>query len=92
MEFLSDPVDVVANKIAAQGFKKIWLMGGGALISAFMRQGLIDDYIISFIPIMLGEGIPLFPPPGREEKLTLVSSKSYPGGLVQVHYKKLPTG
>lgn len=87
VEFLSEGVDCALARIEAQGLKRIWLVGGGALVSSFQGRGLIDEYIISVLPVLLGEGIPLFLPSGRREDLALVSSSHYPSGLVQNHYR-----
>jgi len=86
--FVSDPVNRALGNIETQGFKNIWLLGGGALINSFLRHSLIDEYIISIIPIILGEGIRLFPPPTPEEKLEFINSKQYPSGLIQIHYRR----
>ncbi|MGF1988971.1 MAG: dihydrofolate reductase family protein [Nostoc sp. ZfuVER08] len=66
----------------------MWLVGGGALINSFLKHSLIDEYIISIIPIILGDGVRLFPPPTPEEKLEMMNSKQYPSGLIQVHYRQ----
>jgi dihydrofolate reductase len=86
--FVSEPVKQVLADIEAQGFKNIWLVGGGALINSFLQHSLIDEYIISTIPIILGGGIRLFPPPSPEEKLELINSIQYPSGLLQAHYRR----
>ncbi|MCC5654548.1 dihydrofolate reductase family protein [Nostoc sp. XA013] len=86
--FVSDPVEPALANIEAQGYKNIWLVGGGALINSFLQHSLIDEYIISIIPIILGGGIQLFPPPSPEEKLELINSKQYSTGLLQAHYKR----
>ncbi|MFN6536396.1 MAG: dihydrofolate reductase family protein [Nostoc sp. EkiNYC01] len=86
--FVSDTVNHALASIEAQGFKNIWLVGGGALINSFLGHSLIDEYIISTIPIILGDGIRLFPPPSPEEKLELIHSKQYPSGLLQAHYRR----
>ena len=86
--FLSGEADRILEQVLSRGPKRIWLVGGGELVSSFQRQGLIDEYIISFIPVILGGGKPLFPPPGREERLELVSVKHFPSGLVQVRYRR----
>ncbi|WP_414573933.1 dihydrofolate reductase family protein [Nostoc sp. CCY 9925] len=85
--FISDTVNNALASIEKEGFKNIWLVGGGALINSFLRQSLIDEYIISTIPIILGDGIRLFPPPTCEQKLQLINSKQYPSGLLQAHYR-----
>ncbi len=66
----------------------IWLVGGGNLIQQFHDAGLIDEYIIAFIPVILGAGIELFPNLQKEEKLTLVRHRIYQDGLALMEYKK----
>lgn len=87
--FISETVKPALANIEAQGYKNIWLVGGGALINSFLQHSLIDEYIISIIPIILGGGIQLFPPPSPEEKLELINSKQYSTGLLQAHYKRI---
>ena len=88
---VSEPVETVMDNLRTQGFQHVWLVGGGELIRSFLDQDLIDGPIISFIPIILGTGIPLFPAPSAERKLKLISSKSYASGLIQAHYKSIAT-
>lgn len=65
-----------------------WLVGGGELFAAFSAAGLIDLWIITVIPVMLGGGVPLMPAHGETyERLELVETHALPGGLVQVHYR-----
>ncbi|MBD2388246.1 dihydrofolate reductase family protein [Cylindrospermum sp. FACHB-282] len=92
IEFISDTVQQALAKIEAQGFENIWLVGGGELINSFLQHSLIDEYIISTIPIILGNGIRLFPPPSPEEELELINSKQYPTGLLQAHYRRKRKG
>ena len=82
----ADTPDEVLTELKAQGLKRIWLVGGGLLAGAFRAEGLITEYIISIIPIVLGAGIPLFGGVGPEERLKLVESTSYSSGLVQQRY------
>lgn len=86
--FLSSDVASGVATIEAQGFHTLWLVGGGALTRSFLQNDLIDEYILSLIPVLLGNGIPLFSTTGREEKLVLAGSTEYPSGLVQLHYKR----
>ncbi|MFN6563499.1 MAG: dihydrofolate reductase family protein [Nostoc sp. ChiSLP01] len=86
--FVSDTVTHALENIKTEGFKNIWLVGGGALINSFLSHSLIDEYIISIIPIILGDGIRLFPPPTPEEKLEFINSKQYPSGLIQLRYRR----
>ncbi len=87
--FVSDPVEQVMEQMCDQGFQNVWLVGGGELIRSFLAHNLIDEHIISVIPILLGEGIPLFPPPCPEQKLELVGSSQYKSGLIEAHYRHI---
>lgn len=66
----------------------IFVDGGAEIVNTMMQQGLIDEYIISIIPIFLGSGIRLFKDARPEESVTLVSAVHFESGLVQLHYKK----
>ena len=68
--------------------KDIWLFGGGELLSMLLAADLVDEMIITAIPIVLGNGIRLFPGQSKELKWELQSSESYKNGVVQMVYKK----
>jgi dihydrofolate reductase len=59
---------------------------GGKLIQQFLAAGLIDELTLSVLPILLGEGIPLFGA-SAERRFQLLSSSSFPSGLVQSKYR-----
>lgn len=80
-----EPADILST-LACSGCRRAWLVGGGMLASSFRQQGLISEYIISIIPVILGGGIPLFAPRGFYDRLNLQESKTYPEGLVQLRY------
>ena len=86
--FVSGKPDSVLSQFKAKGFSRIWLVGGAELTTSFLRAGLVDEYIISVHPVLLGDGIPLFSSSIPEEELVLVKSTQYPRGLLQVHYEK----
>ena len=85
--FVTDqsPWEVVAE-LDRRGCQRAWLVGGGQLAGSFRTQGLITEYIVSVIPVVLGAGVPLFDASAPAERLRLVASKVYPLGLVQLHY------
>ncbi len=89
----AQPVKDVAAKLKAGGMETIWLLGGGALVASMLALDLIDEMILSIIPLTLGEGVPLFPRQGQgERKFELLETKGYRSGLVQVRYgRKQPT-
>ncbi len=67
--------------------KNIWTVGGGKLVQSLIQLDLIDEIILSTIPIVLGNGISLFGSVKKEIRLSILSSKSYPDGIVQSHYR-----
>lgn len=83
--------DNVADRIAAlrnEAGKDIWLFGGGELVSMLLAVGLVDEMQITYIPVILGKGIPLFPEQHTESKWELVKSKTYENNVFQVKYRK----
>jgi dihydrofolate reductase len=67
--------------------KDIWLVGGGELVSLCMQHQLVDEIILSIAPIILGDGIQLFPEITSEVKLTLEAVKTFSSGIVTLTYE-----
>lgn len=67
--------------------KDIWLFGGGALFRSLLDAGLVDTVEVAVEPVLLGGGIPLFPPPATQTKLMLTGHKIYKTGIVSLHYQ-----
>ncbi|HEY1679681.1 MAG TPA: dihydrofolate reductase family protein [Candidatus Sulfotelmatobacter sp.] len=87
VKFVSEPLKTFAKKLRAKPGKHIWMMGGGELIASFLDAGEIDEFNIKVIPVFIGKGIPLIAPRHRDIPLQLLSSKKFPDGVVQLHYK-----
>jgi dihydrofolate reductase len=85
VEFVSDNVADFVQKLKQQEGSNIWLVGGADLLDKFLKENLIDELIITFSPIILGKGIPLFKIDNPELKLELKEQKHF-GQFVQVHY------
>ncbi len=66
--------------------KDIWLFGGGSLFRSLAGVGLVDTVEVAIIPVLLGGGIPLLPPPTERTRLTLTSYKVYRAGIVALNY------
>jgi len=81
----SDNLADLTTKLYSEGVRHIWV-DGGKTISQFLSLGMVDEMIISIIPILLGSGIPLFNI-NKEVDCRLISSQSYASGLVQLHYQ-----
>ena len=77
--------DHIADMRAAAGDGVLWVLGGGELASQFAEAGELDDVIVSYVPVVLGTGIPLFarPIPGQ---LKLTSSEQLEQDFVQNIY------
>jgi len=63
-----------------------WVVGGGKLISAFLEMQLIDEMILSVIPVILGKGIRLFPNKPRETRFELKNAEVFQTGVVNLWY------
>ena len=66
--------------------KNIWLFGGADLVASFMAENLVDEFLISVHPLILGGGKLLFQSLKNKVDLMLINHKSYSSGLVQVRY------
>lgn len=69
-----------------RGLKRAYV-DGGAVIRSFVQAGLIEDMKITIVPILLGGGIRIFGPNDKDIDLELVSSTSFPSGLVDLEYR-----
>ena len=85
-EFVKEPIKTFVKSLRAQKGKDIWMMGGGGIIGTFLDEGEIDEFVISVIPVFIGEGIPLIAPRRRTVSLKLLSTKKFSDGVVQLHY------
>jgi dihydrofolate reductase len=85
--FVSSAKDFI-SQLNLRDNKNIWLVGGASIVDEFLRSDLIDEFIITIIPILLGDGIPLFKGRSNEKKLKLIDVKTFDPGLVQLHYKR----
>jgi dihydrofolate reductase len=59
---------------------------GGALIRSLLDAGLVDELVVTIVPVILGAGIPLFAGAAIRHELELVGSEEYDTGLVQLRY------
>ena len=81
------PVSALAATLR-DGEGTAWLVGGGALFAAFAAADLVDRWIVTVIPVLLGGGVPLLPAhSGAYKRLEFLESRTLPEGLVQLHYR-----
>src|SRR3989304_9265966 len=86
--FVSKSAKDFISQLNLRDNKNIWLLGGASIIDEFLKFDLIEEFIITVIPILLGDGIPLFKGKSNEKKLKLINVKTFDPGLVQLHYKR----
>lgn len=78
------PAEIVAQ-LAATGAQHLYI-DGGITIQGFLRAGLVQRLVITRVPVLVGDGIPLFGALPRDLRLRHVATRHYPSGLVQSEY------
>ena len=86
--FVSKSAKDFISQLNLREDENVWLVGGASIVDEFLKFDLIDEFIITTIPILLGEGIPLFKGKLNEKRLKLIDVKSFNSGLVQLHYTR----
>jgi dihydrofolate reductase len=84
VECMSGAPAEIVSQLAARGIRHVYV-DGGITIQRFLEAGLIQRLIITRIPVILGSGIPLFGPVGRDITLRHVATREYPS-FVQSEY------
>jgi dihydrofolate reductase len=87
VEFVSEAIGPFVRRLRAQPGKDIWLMGGGDLIASFLDEQAIDEFVVSVVPVFIGEGIRLIAPRHRYVPLELLSTERFEDGVVQSRYR-----
>ena len=85
MEQMAGPPSAIISQLAASGARHLYI-DGGITIQGFQRAGLIQRLIITRVPVLIGDGIPLFGSLPRDVRLRHVATRHYPSGLVQSEY------
>ena len=86
VEFVNGAIGPFVNSLREQPGKDIWLMGGGELIASLLDEHAIDEFVISVVPVFIGDGIPLIARRHRHVPLDLHSVERFEDGLVQLRY------
>jgi dihydrofolate reductase len=87
--FYNGDLESLVLKLKSETGKNIYCDGGAQIVKLLTEKNLIDEYIISVIPIILGDGKHLFIGGTDTIDLNLISSRSFETGLVQLHYKRV---
>jgi dihydrofolate reductase len=86
--FVSELPATFIRQLRKRPGKDIWLMGGGELARAFLNADLVDRLYLGVVPVLLGEGIPLFPSGFPQRNFTLLENKIYSRGLISLTYER----
>ena len=86
VKFINEEITDYIKALKKEKGKNIWLVGGGKLIAKLFDNNLIDELQICIMPIVVGDGTPLFNLPVREQNLKLKNHKRYENGVVQLIY------
>lgn len=86
--FHAGPLRELVQQLRGLPGKDIYCDGGAEVIHALLQEDLIDEFILSIVPVLLGAGTRLFRDERPEQLLALASTKTFDSGLVQLHYKR----
>lgn len=86
VRFISDDIPDFIRELKLTSGKDIWLIGGGQINTLLFNHGLIDEIIMTYIPIVLGEGIPLFGGIAKQTMLKLLETRTFSTGAISLIY------
>lgn len=86
--FTAEPPAQLVSRLRKKKGKDIWLMGGGEVARAFLVDDLVDELYLGVVPVLLGSGLPLFPPGFPQRNFTLVENKTFSKGLISLKYRR----
>lgn len=89
--FLNISPQALVQEIRQSKGKDVWLMGGGEIARDFLKADLVDELHLGVVPVLLGEGLPLFPSGFPQRNFELMENKSFSQGLVSLKYKRVPS-
>jgi dihydrofolate reductase len=87
-EYVSAPPSELIRRLRERPGKEIWLMGRGELAREFLKEDLVDRMDLGVMPVLLGEGIRLFPEGFPQRNFILEKSQAYKSGIVRASYAR----
>ena len=82
--------DLLDQMLAAAGERNLWIVGGGNVASQFADEGLLDDVLLTVVPVVLGGGKPLFEKRLPGGPMRLVGTRTFDTGMVELRYEIRP--
>lgn len=86
--FYTGNLTELVQRLKSGNGKNIYCDGGAEIINELLKNDLIDEFIISIIPVLVGDGTRLFKDGRPEQQLELLSAKTFDTGLTQLYYKR----
>jgi dihydrofolate reductase len=86
--FYTGDITELVQRLKSQKGKNIYCDGGAEVVNELLKNDLIDDFIISVIPVLVGNGTRLFKDGRPEQILEFLTTKTFETGLTQLHYKR----
>jgi dihydrofolate reductase len=86
--FYTGSLTELVKRLKSEKGKNIYCDGGSEVINELLKHDLIDEFIISVIPVLLGDGTRLFKDGRPEQTLEFITAKTFDTGLTQLHYKR----
>lgn len=88
IKYMSIEIKNLINKLQQENGKNIWICGGANLINQCVKENLIDEYQITTVPVILGNGIRLFEENNKNIKLELKDIKEENGLIMEIYTKR----
>ncbi|HMM17856.1 MAG TPA: dihydrofolate reductase family protein [Petrimonas sp.] len=89
--FYTGDITELVKQLKSEKGKNIYCDGGAEIINELLKHDLIDEFIISVIPVLLGDGIKLFKDGRPEQRLEFITAKTFETGLIQLYYRREKT-
>ncbi|QAA30935.1 dihydrofolate reductase family protein [Clostridium manihotivorum] len=86
VEFINEDITSFTKRLKSTTGGNIWIVGGGELLHHFIKNYLVDEFIITIAPTIIGKGIPLFNELDTEVKLKLRNIRRF-NQFVELHYE-----
>jgi len=88
VRFADGPVAPLHDEMtAAAGQRNLWVVGGGNLVSQFADEGLLDELLVTIVPVWLGDGMPTFAKRLEGKPLRLIGTHPFKNGMTELRYE-----
>ena len=87
VKVVSSDIPDFINDLKQRPGKNIWLYGGGKLITTFMNLNLVDEFRVALIPVIIGQGTPMFKGIKNRHQMKLVEATTSRSGVLSVRYE-----